>query len=1012
MKKWLCVWILLTGCCLVQAQQKNEFQTLCDSLQTWLEERGGVRTRITLKRILKRNGYIDYYFKENLGDYPFRRDDVAWLRHKIRSATPARYASFKTGRIFAGKLEVGELVCEPYRSDGRPQPSRFHQKKAPSTADPLVWREQGEHFKEGLEGRHIALWDSHGIYFNQANRCWMWQRAPLFGTVEDMLSASIVLPFLVPMLENAGANVLLPRERDFSEEEAIADNDSSRTSRCRGRLEVKGAWQRLKGGFADWKEVYSGTDNPFRSGTALGIKGSRKATASLTWHPRVARRGRYCVYVSYKSLPESTSGAHYTVRHRGGSTSLRVNQKMGGGTWICLGTFDMDSTSTVTLDNAVKDNAFVTGDAVRVGGGTGHIERCSADTGIFMPACTSGKARWAEGARYWLQWAGADSTVYSQNRFLSDYRDDFMSRGAWVTWISGGSRVNPGLYVPPKDPDGKQQAPRPGLGIPVDAALALHTNAGFHQADSTYGTLAIYTLYCEKSRKFPSGEERLCQREFADILQSQMVDDIRAGFHPEWRRRELWDRSYSESRTTGVPTVLMEMLSHQSFNDMRLAHDPRFKFTLARSLYKGLLKYLSARYGVPYKVQPLPVRDFSALLQSDGGVRLSWRETPDSLEPTAKASHFLLYTRVDDGGFDDGKRIQARKAADGRWECSVKIDKGRRYAFRIAAANAGGLSFPSETLSAGISPESKGTVLLVNNFDRVSGPAVVEGDAKAGFDFALDGGVSWGADCSYIGDMYEYRRELPWMDDYCPGFGASWQDYAGHLRGGNRFDYPALLGEDFFENGWSYCSCSASAFAQNDTPEQPYALIDLICGKQTRIRDRFGKTRFEVFPAALRERTAACARQGTHLLVSGSYIASDLWDPVFAADTTQDGRDAQAFVQEILGWRWMTGRASRSGRVWTIRSGFDAAGTLRPFSFCTGMCDSLYRVESPDGIVPARPQAQTIFRYQDNNLSAGVSYQGEGYKAVSIGFPLESINDAGQRKKVTQAVLDYFFSTL
>lgn len=34
-----------------------------------------------------------------------------------------------------------------------------------------------------------------------------------------------MLPYLVPMLENAGAYVLMPRERDVQTEEAIADND-------------------------------------------------------------------------------------------------------------------------------------------------------------------------------------------------------------------------------------------------------------------------------------------------------------------------------------------------------------------------------------------------------------------------------------------------------------------------------------------------------------------------------------------------------------------------------------------------------------------------------------------------------------------------------------------------------------------------------------------------------------------------------------------------------------------
>ena len=42
-----------------------------------------------------------------------------------------------------------------------------------------------------------------------------------------MFTQSFVLPYLVPMLENAGAYVMLPRERDTQINEVIVDNDSS-----------------------------------------------------------------------------------------------------------------------------------------------------------------------------------------------------------------------------------------------------------------------------------------------------------------------------------------------------------------------------------------------------------------------------------------------------------------------------------------------------------------------------------------------------------------------------------------------------------------------------------------------------------------------------------------------------------------------------------------------------------------------------------------------------------------
>ena len=65
---------------------------------------------------------------------------------------------------------------------------------------------------------------------------------------------------------------------------------------------------------------------------------------------------------------------------------------------------------------------------------------------------------------------GAEAAVILQNAMdlaiqtdVSDYKDDFMCRGDWVRWISGGSAMNP-----------KEK----GLGIPVDMSLGFHSDAG------------------------------------------------------------------------------------------------------------------------------------------------------------------------------------------------------------------------------------------------------------------------------------------------------------------------------------------------------------------------------------------------------------------------------------------------------------------------------------------------------------------------------------------------------
>ena len=84
----------------------------------------------------------------------------------------------------------------------------------------------------GLSNRHIALWASHGRYYDQKKGLWKWQRPNLFCTTEDLFTQTIVVPYLIPMLENAGATVFTPRERDWQTKEIIVDNDKGVSGEC------------------------------------------------------------------------------------------------------------------------------------------------------------------------------------------------------------------------------------------------------------------------------------------------------------------------------------------------------------------------------------------------------------------------------------------------------------------------------------------------------------------------------------------------------------------------------------------------------------------------------------------------------------------------------------------------------------------------------------------------------------------------------------------------------------
>lgn len=165
------------------------------------------------------------------------------------------------------------------------------------------------------------------------------------------------------------------------------------------------------------------------------------------------------------------------------------------------------------------------------------------------------------------------------------------------------------------------------------------------------------------------------------------------------------------------------------------------------------------------------------------------------------------------------------------------LPAGMVCSYKVTAVNKGGESFPSEILSAGRAFNEKGTVLIVNGFDRISAPAdfvaPVPGDTLlAGFLDDLDHGVPYLKDISYIGKMKEYRRSIPWMDDDASGFGDSYGNYEDKVIAGNTFDYPAIHGAAILKAGYSFISCSDESVENKIMNLNDYKYVDLILGKE------------------------------------------------------------------------------------------------------------------------------------------------------------------------------------
>lgn len=984
--------------------------------------------RIRIDSVAIEENTLQLFANMNCAYIPFREDNVTEIYQGVQALLPTEFSKYNL-QIRTNKRSIEELIPQALRSKKDKKAKTFN----PAGTKPLVTALSTPYTPtNGLKNRHIALWQSHGFYYEPKLTRWEWQRARIFQTVEDLYTQSYVLPFLVPMLENAGANVLMPRERDSQIAEVVVDNDGCLHSRSvyTEKIGDKNWMQGTGEGFAHLRDQYINFENPFREGTfrtVETVKGKKEKESTAEWIPELPSTGQYAVYVSYKSLPNSTDDALYTVYHKGGVSQFKVNQQMGGGTWIYLGTFGFDAGKSnagkVVLSNrSEKTGRIVTADAVKIGGGMGNMARRISDAGatenikssdgnaaivhkempkIDYPYEISGYPRFCEAARYWLQWAGIPDSVYSDSQGKNDYTDDYKCRGIWVNYLAGGSTVNP---------------TEQGLNIPVDMAFAFHSDAGTTLNDSIIGTLGIYytNVYNEE---YANGASRYLAHDMTDLIQSNIVRDIRSLYEPDWTRRGMWNQSYYEARVPRVPTMLLELLSHQNFADMRYGLDPRFRFTVSRAIYKGMLQFICSQYHMDYIVQPLPVDNMALKMVGENEIELTWQPVADPLEPTANAEKYIVYTRIGDGDFDNGVLVDKNTYR-------TALPAGMVCSYKVTAVNKGGESFPSEILSAGrafnsykrLAMSDKQTnanhsdiVLIVNGFDRISAPAdfvaPVPGDTLlAGFLDDLDHGVPYLKDISYIGKMKEYRRSIPWMDDDASGFGDSYSNYEDKVIAGNTFDYPAIHGAAILKAGYSFISCSDESVENKTMNLNDYKYVDLILGKECQTKMGRGGVKpleFKTFSQPMQEAITAYCGQGGNIFVSGAYVGTDLWDNRLAPAQESDKK----FATEVLKYKWRVGQAATEGKVKCVASPFPALSGN--YTYHNELNADSYVVESPDAIEPATKDAYTVMRYSENNLSAGVVYKG-AYKTCILGFPFEALRTASEREALMNAILTFF----
>ena len=933
------------------------------------------KNQIDSVSVSEENNSVNVYFSKSFSKIPIRENLIEKIDSFVEYVVDSLYSGYSYS-VYVDKVNIENFVPNFYKLGRKDIERNFRNNEE---TNHLI-ENCSKPFKitNGLNGKYIALWNSHGLYFNQAERKWQWQRPCLFTIREDSYTTGLMLQYLLPMLENAGAITFLARERDFNKREVIVDDGKSCLgSMFRQKNGVKYQWKTDSCGYKFQEYLYDDV-NPFESGTSKFIRCRKKSNLYSEWIPDIPSDGDYAVYVSYISHPWSCPDARYVVYHDGDSTVVSVNQTKGGGSWVYIGKYYFkkginEKNGKVVLYNySGKRGKIVSADAVKFGGGMGNIVRCSAIDCEDSLKLVSGEPKYLEAARYNLQNSGFDFDIYGRNNGSNEYKDDLMSRPHWVNNLCGASSRLPDIV---------------GKNIPMDLAFALHTDAGTN--DSIVGTLGIYMTSGYKN--YTCGQKRISSRDLTDIIQTQVTADINKLYGTGWTRRALIDDSYYEARVPEVPTMLLELLSHQNFNDMRIGLEPKFKFNVCRAIYKGMLKYLSSVYDFDYVVQPLPVKNFSISPKNypDTVVHLRWSPVFDSLESTSNPQMYVVYKSVDNGGFDNGT-VTDKNHID------FPVNKDHIYRFKVTAVNDGGESFPSEILSVGISSKQKGIALIVNGYEQLYAPDSFEDSISCGFRNerdTVDVGAPYIRDISYMGRQYDYNKSSVFKDNNAPGLGASYSDMDTLIIAGNTFDYPYIHGCSILKNGYSFVSSSISAFEDDIYELQNFSFIDVILGKQKNLKNE------DIITDKTAELLSNYIDNGGNIFISGQYITDLAEDENCESKFKNFANDYLHFdaVDDTL--------FLKSGLMEYVQ---DTLNNNKLIHYQNMPSENIYHVMGPHGILPMNGSDVMYFMMDNGVKNPSCVYSQNHGKTIVSSVPFEIICKKEDRDAIMLNFMEFF----
>ncbi|MCX7765305.1 MAG: fibronectin type III domain-containing protein, partial [Candidatus Sumerlaeia bacterium] len=644
---------------------------------------------------------------------------------------------------------------------------------------------------------------------------------------------------------------------------------------------------------------YQSTGTPFWGDDSDAVRyvyaaTSLQETAVARWTPNFSQAGYYPVFVWYLDSSNRSRDARYRIVHKGGISYVTLNQTRVGKGWIWLGTYYFEA------------------------GSNGYLELTnqSSETGRYVIA---------DAARFG---SGVHSSGYPWYEMQAL---EYMSYNKAPSSVTGVSDV----WCRPRMAAYMNNAP-----IQDVCYISFHSNGGGGR-----GAMVL--------KNDPSWEGGAAP--YADQFNSAIIRQVEDDLYTFWglprRGYQVYTSQYGELTYNNLngemAGTIVEVAFHDNADDANLLKTAGFRQDAARAVLQGIIDYFVNTHSHPNGTYlPDAPGNVSAEIVGAGQVRLRWSAPPYGGYGAHQASGYVVYRSTDglawDTGIDVGNVLSYTYSG---------LSANQVYYFRVSAYNAGGESFPSETVGVRMTSDgSRAPVLIVNGYRRY--------DRMIAADY-YDAYNGWS------------KRVWPWLI--------------------NSFNYVVAHGNALRDAGYYFESTSNERIIDGSILLNNYGAVDWILGRESVADETFNSTE--------QTKVANYLNNYGRLFVSGEELG---WDLELQSGATQADKD---FLNNVLQVRCTSDDGSSSNQASPV-SGSIFAG-LSQISFAKDYANGHYDTVYPDVFAGLGEGASNALTYSDTGQVGCVQFQNAVKRLVVMGFPFEMIQGATARANVMGRIMNF-----